>query len=148
MFSSFEGSTADQVWQQVKEAFRVGEGVLAQPSRGGRTKDILHAAIAISDPRQRWVVSRQPPLNVAFAIAEVIWIMTGRNDLTFLKAWNKKLPGYVGAGLKLRGAYGHRLRHHIGVDQLTRGYPSAERQPEHTAGSLTDLGLVRRPFTS
>ena len=46
MFSSFEGSTADQAWQQVKEAFRVGEGVLAQPSKGGRTKEILQAAIA------------------------------------------------------------------------------------------------------
>ena len=129
MFRSFEGPTADQVWQQVKEAFLASDGVLAQPSRGGTTKEILHAAIAISDPRQRWVVSRQPPLNVAFAIAEVIWIMTGRNDLAFLKAWNQRLPGYVGAGLQLHGAYGYRLRHHIGVDQLTRGYQALRSNP-------------------
>ena len=63
-----------------------------QPSRGGGTKEILHAAITINDPRQRWVSSRQSPLNVAFAIAEVVWIMTGRNDLAFLKAWNSRLP--------------------------------------------------------
>ena len=27
-----------------------------------------------------------PALNIAFAIAEVVWIMTGRDDLAFLEA--------------------------------------------------------------
>ena len=74
-------------------------------------------------------MSRQPPLNVAIAIAEVIWIMTGRDDLAFLNAWNQKLPGYVSAGLKLHEAYGHRLRHHIGVNQLTRAYQALRSNP-------------------
>ncbi len=129
MFRSFEGPTADGVWQQVAEAFRAGEGVLAQPSRGGATKEILHAAITISDPRQRWVASRQPPLNVAFAIAEIVWIITGRNDLAFLEAWNRRFREYVGAGPKLHGAYGYRLRHHVGLDQLTRVYQALSRDP-------------------
>ena len=122
MFRSFEGPTADHVWQQMVEAFRAGDGVLVQPSRGGATREMLHAAIAVNDPRQRWVASRQPPLNVAFAIAEIVWIVTGRNDLAFLEAWNSKLPIYVGTASKLHGAYGHRLRHHLGVDQLTRAF--------------------------
>ena len=130
MFSSFEGPTADHVWQQVVEAFRAGDRVLTQPSRGGATKEILHAAITISDPRQRWVASRHPPLNVAFAIAEVVWIMTGRNDLAFLEAWNRRLPDYVGTGPQLHGAYGHRLRHHVGVDQLTRAYQALSSNPD------------------
>ena len=129
MFRSFEGPTADHVWQQVVEAFRVGDGVLVQPSRGGATKEILHAAITISEPRQRWVASRQPPLNVAFAIAEVVWILTGRNDLAFLKAWNGRLPDYVGKKSQLHGAYGHRLRQHVGVDQLTRAYQALSSNP-------------------
>ena len=129
MFRSFEGPTADHVWQQVVKAFRTGDGVLVQPSRGGTTKEILHAAITINDPRQRWVVSRQPPLNIAFAIAEVVWIMTGRNDLAFLEAWNRRLPDYVGKGPQLHGAYGHRLRHHGGVDQLTRAYQALSSNP-------------------
>ena len=130
MFSSFEGPTADHVWQQLVEAFRAGDGVLMQPSRGGLTKEILHAAITVNDPRQRWVASRQPPLNVAFAIAEVVWVMTGRNDLAFLKAWNTRLPEYVGNGPQLHGAYGHRLRHHKGVDQVTRAYQVLSNNPE------------------
>ena len=129
MFRSFEGPTADQVWLQVVEAFRAGDGVLVQPGRGGTTKEILHAAITISDPRQRWIASRRPPLNVAFAIAEVVWILTGRNDLAFLEAWNSRLPDYVGKGPQLHGAYGHRLRHHMGVDQLNRAYHVLSSNP-------------------
>lgn len=130
MFRSFEGPTADHVWRQLVEIFRTGDGIVVQPSRGGATKEILHAAISINDPRQRWVASRQPPLNIAFALAEVVWIMTGRNDLAFLKAWNSRLPEYVGNGPQLRGAYGHRLRHHKGVDQITRAYQALSNNPD------------------
>ena len=129
MFRLFEERTADKVWHQIVGAFRTGDGVLVQPSRGGTTKEILHAAITISDSRQRWVASRQPPLNIAFAIAEVVWILTGRNDLAFLEAWNRRLPDYVGKSPKLHGAYGYRLRHNGGVDQLTRAYQSLSSNP-------------------
>lgn len=130
MFRLFEGSTADQVWQKVVGAIRAGDGILLQPSRGGPTKEILHAAITISDPSQRWVSSRQPPINFPFAIAEVVWTMTGRNDLAFLEAWNRRLPDYVGKGPKLHGAYGYRLRHMGGVDQLTRAYQSLQNNSD------------------
>ena len=129
MFRLFEGSTADQVWQQIAGAIRAGDGILVQPSRGGPTKEILHAAITINDPRQRWVSSRPSPVNIAFAIAEFVWTMTGRNDLAFLEAWNTRLPDYVGKGPKLHGAYGYRLRHKGGVDQLTRAYQSLHNNP-------------------
>ncbi len=130
MIRTFESQEADEVWQQIVEVFRADDGVLVQPSRGGATKEILHAAITINDPQQRWVLSRQPPLNVAFAIAEVVWIITGRNDLAFLRAWNSKLSDYVGEGPHLHGAYGHRLRYHMGVDQLTRAYQVLSSNPD------------------
>ena len=130
MFRSFEGLTADDVWQQVVQVFRAGDGVLDQPSNRGPTKEILHAVITIRDPRQRWVVSRRPALNIAFAIAEVVWIMTGRNDLAFLEAWNRRLPRYVGEAPQLHGAYGYRLRCRLGIDQLARAYQALSRSPD------------------
>ena len=129
MFRSFEGQTADHVWQQVVEEFRAGDDVFVQPGRGGATKEILRAAITVNDPRQRWVASRQPPLNIAFALADVAWIMTGRNDLAFLEAWNSKLAKFVGKSPQLHGAYGHRLRHRLGLDQLTRAYQTLSDNP-------------------
>ena len=130
MISSFHGESADVVWQEAAEAFRQSLGVRAQDSRVGSTKEILHAAMSIADPRQRWVVSRTPPLNVAFALAEVVWIMTGRRDLAFLEYWNSEFRKHVGPGPELHGAYGYRLRHHLGVDQLERAYQALKSKTD------------------
>jgi thymidylate synthase len=130
MIRVFRGPTADDVWQQLVEAFRQSDGVNAQPSRDGPTKEILHVAISIPDPKQRWVVSREPPLNVAFALAEVVWIMTGRRDLAFLEFWNGRLRDFVGPGPDLHGAYGYRLRHHLGLDQMGRACEALNRDPD------------------
>lgn len=129
MFRRFEGPTADHVWQQMAQAFRESEQVRQQPSRGGETREMLHAAICIEDPTQRWVTSRHPTLNVAFAIAEVASIMTGRRDLAFLEAWNTRLPKFVGPGPHLHGAYGYRLRRHLGMDQIVRAYEALSLNP-------------------
>ena len=130
MISTFQGQSADEVWLHAAEAFRLSDGVRAQSSRGGPTREVLHVAISITDPRQRWVVSREPPLNPAFALAEVVWIMTGRRDLAFLDYWNKRYRDYVGPGPELHGAYGYRIRRHLGLDQLERAYQVLESDPD------------------
>jgi thymidylate synthase len=128
MFRVFEGQTADEVWRQVAGAFRNSEGAV-QPSRNGQMREILHSALSIAEPTQRWVTSRMPPINPAFAIAEVIWIMTGRNDSAFLNYFNRQLPKYAGLGETYHGAYGHRLRHNLKMDQLDRAYQALKGKP-------------------
>ena len=130
MIRTFSGPTADHVWQQMVDAFRQSDDICSQDSRDGPTKEILHVAISVEDPRQRWVVSRKPPINVAFALAEIVGIMNGRRDLKFLKFWNQKLPHFVGTGPKLHGAYGYRLRAHLDVDQLKRAYEALQVNPD------------------
>ena len=130
MISTFRGQSADNVWLQAAEAFRRSDGVRAQNSRGGPTQEILHVGISIADPRQRWVVSREPPLNLAFALAEIVWIMTGRRDLAFLDYWNRRYRDFVGSGPDLHGAYGYRIRHHLGGDQLERAYRALDGNPD------------------
>ena len=126
----YSGPTADSVWQQMAEDFRKSRDIHNQESRGGRTNEILHAAISIEDPRQRWVTSRKPALNIAFALAEVVWIITGRNDLEFLRYWNNQLVNYVGPGPELHGSYGHRLREHQAIDQVNRVYETLLHNPD------------------
>ena len=128
MFRVFEGKTADQVWCEVAQAFRSGEGP-SQPSRAGEMREILHSAMSISEPTQRWVTSRYPPINPAFAIAEVVWIMAGRNDTSFLNYFNSQLPKYAGLGSYYHGAYGHRLRRNLNIDQLDRAYQTLKVNP-------------------
>lgn len=130
MFRLFEGQTADEAWQRVAAVFREDDSILEQSSRGGMSKEILHAAISIIDPRQRWVVSRQPAINPAFALAEVVWIVTGRNDSAFLNYFNRDYPKYAGNGDTYHGAYGYRLRRSLGIDQLDRGYQALRGKPD------------------
>lgn len=128
MLATFEGNSANDVWGQAVCRLRaIG---LRQPSRGGQTREILHAALSISNPRQRWVQSRSPAINTAFAIAEIIWIIRGRNDRRFLSYWNRSLSKFVGNAHFLHGAYGHRLVHHFGFDQLVRAAKILDSSPD------------------
>jgi thymidylate synthase len=128
MFTVFQGPTADSVWCEIAEAFRSGEGT-TQPSRAGETREILHSAMSISNPRQRWVTSRVPTINIAFALAEVVWILNGRNDSKFLNYFNRQLPKFAGHATTYHGAYGRRLRSHLGMDQLQRAYEALHNKP-------------------
>lgn len=130
MFRAFEGKTADEAWRSIASAVCRNDGVSVQASRNGRTREILHATISISNPRQRWVESRNPPMSVAFALAEVVWILSGRNDSAFLNYFNRGLPKFCGDGPAYHGAYGHRLRKHLKFDQLNRAYHSLRNKAE------------------
>lgn len=124
----FEANTADEAWLQAAHAIRT-EGVL-QPGRGGDTLELLHAIFHIHDPRQRWVASRSPAMNPAFALAEVIWLLNGHEDSYFLNFWNPRLPRYAGRSITYHGAYGKRLRDWFGIDQLQRAARILEDKPD------------------
>lgn len=130
MISYFGGRTADNVWQQMAHAVQESRLVRKQQGRGGLTSELLHVAVSIECPTQRWVTSRLPAINFPFALAEVVWLISGRRDLRFLQFWNRGLSNYVGAYPDIHGAYGHRVRTHLGIDQLKRAYHTLTHNPE------------------
>jgi thymidylate synthase len=101
-----EANNADSAWRQLFDKF--GTYGRVQDSRDETTKELIHVAIEINDPRQRVVFSR--PINPAFAIAEVIWILAGSDDLAFIAFWNPRMKRYSDDGITMHGAYGTRLR--------------------------------------
>ncbi len=119
---TFDGETADFAWRKAADRFKGAHGASDQSSRAGQTSELLHAAFVIRNPAQRWVVSRRPAISVAFAIVEAIGILSGRHDARFFNYWNPSLPKYAGHVDTYPGAYGFRLRHHFGFDQLERAY--------------------------
>ncbi|WP_157693714.1 thymidylate synthase [Opitutus sp. GAS368] len=130
MIHSFEGNTADEAWREAALALLQGPDTTVQESRVGKTRELLHVALQIKDPRQRWIVSRRDALNVAFALAEVIWILEGRNDARFLVYFNRKLTHYAGDAPVYHGAYGERLRKRFGLDQLRRATSALRGNPQ------------------
>jgi thymidylate synthase len=136
MLSVFEGDSVEDIWSTARRSFCelkmvAGAERVAQPSRVGQTLELLHSVIHLTNPRQRWAYSRRPALNPAFALAEVIWILAGRQDAAFPNHWNPALPKFAGSGATYYGAYGHRLRHAHGVDQLQRAYEALQSQPDN-----------------
>lgn len=129
VFHTFEGESADDVWRSAMVRFADGQSVSPQETRYGPSTELLHATFCIQDPRQRWIISRRPAINPALAIAEVIWILQGRNDAAFLNRWNSQLPRYAGTGPAYHGAYGYRLRTRFGLDQLERAYQALLHNP-------------------
>lgn len=90
---------------------------------------MLHAAFTIQNPRDRWILARQPALNPAFAIVEVVWMLRGRRDSALPNYWNPALPEYSGCEADYHGAYGFRLRRQFGLDQLERAYLALRENP-------------------
>lgn len=127
MVKLFKAKTANELWKQA--AKKLINTPTQQESRQGLTREYLHCSLHLENPQQRWITSRQPAINPAFAIAEVIWILQGSDDANFINFWNPKLPEYSGKGRKYHGAYGARLRKHFTIDQLNFAY-DALRQNE------------------
>lgn len=125
----FEGDTADAVWCQAAQALLSGDKTKKQDSRDGPTIELLHSNLYVRNPRERWVFSRQPGMNPAFAIAEVFWILSGRNDAKFVNFWNRDLEKYAGKTETYHGAYGFRIRKHFGMDQLERALLALRGKP-------------------
>ena len=122
MFRVLEADTADELWLEAAAWFEPEGTAAPQSSRCGNTNEVLHAALSLVNPRQRWIASRAPAMNPAFALAEVIWIVNGRNDSALLNYFNPKLPEFAGRGPTYHGAYGFRLRKQFGLDQLEHAY--------------------------
>jgi thymidylate synthase len=138
----FEGNTADEVWLMAASALEDAAGSRVPPGRADSPRELFNAAFTIRNPRQRWILSRQPAMNPAFAIAEVVWIVSGRRDAAFLNYWSPKLPEFAGRESHDQGAYGFRLRKHLGLAQLERAYAALRQQP-----GIRQVVLQIRDFT-
>lgn len=129
MFTCFNAETADQAWRMAAETLLRGGNSRLQEGRAGNAREILHCAISIRDPRARWVLSRKPAINPAFAIVESFWILAGRDDAKLLNFWNPALPRFAGATDNYSGAYGHRLRRNFGRDQIQDAFNALAANP-------------------
>jgi len=124
------GRTADEVWRRAARMIRVRKNGLRQRSRAGTTRELLHCCLHLRCPQERWAISREPAMNPAFALAEVVWIVMGRKDSAFLNFWNPALRKFAGKGPAYYGAYGERLRFRFGVDQIRAAFEALAAKPD------------------
>lgn len=130
MITCYSADNADDVWKKAARALLDTSVACSQKSRLGETRELLHCALSIENPRARWIVSRQPAINPAFAIVESLWILAGRNDADLVNFWNPALTRFTGTSATYDGAYGHRLRNQFNVDQIEAAYRALAANPE------------------
>ena len=133
-----EANSADHAWRQsVKIIVEQGTTV---SSRIEDTKELHPAFLLVKDPRQRVVFGR--PINPAFALAEVIWILSGGSKASFLTFWNSRMRQYLEVGSdEFHGAYGARLgsrpKLSKNADQFFRSTPRGEDQLKSAVNLLS-----------
>lgn len=127
LFVSGEG--INDIYLELDQYFS-DESLEDVPSRSGKTKEILHTMLTLSDPRDRWTTVRVPPISPAYSFAELICVMAGSSRADDINPWNPSLPKYQGNYQKYPGAYGYRLRKAFGFDQLEKTYEAFLFNPQ------------------
>lgn len=117
------GDVFDDIYSKVY-GLLLDKGIPGVVSRVGETVEVLHVALALSNPRQRWCTCRNPAISPAYSFAELVYTLSGSSESAIINKWNPALPKFQGYSENYPGAYGMRLRRHFGFDQLERAYES------------------------
>ncbi|WP_268760286.1 thymidylate synthase [Arthrobacter sp. Leaf141] len=93
----------------------------AVDSRNGPALELPSQVLTVEHPTERFLHTPGRNNNPFAAIAETMWVLAGRNDLSYLTAYLKRAPEYSDDnGITWRAGYGPRLRNWKGVDQVAQ----------------------------
>jgi thymidylate synthase len=87
-------------------------------TRDRPTRELLAASFTILNPRKRLFASQARPIDLCFAFANVVWTLTGSNDLEMIASYNPRGRSFSDDGNTLFGAPGYRIFHSIAGDQF------------------------------
>lgn len=88
------GRTANDVWRKAASMLLQQKDTVE--GRTGDVFEILHSFITIEEPRQKWIYDRVPPVSIAYALAELVWIMNGQDCSGVINFFNPQLEKFAG----------------------------------------------------
>lgn len=108
--------------------------------RGSTTREIRSQLVEIEQPQERVIVIPGRNNSVFASIAESMWVLAGRDDVSYLEGYLKRARDFSDDGATWRGAYGPRLRNWHGADQLRAivALLSADPDSRRAVASLYD----------
>ncbi len=90
-----------------------------QESRNGPTLELDGVTvIEYTHPLERQIFCPLRDENPFFNYLEGLWMLAGRNDVEFLSKIVGRMATFSDDGKTFNAAYGYRMRHHFGFDQL------------------------------
>ena len=102
-------------------------------TRGNSAHEILNVSFTIADPLARSPYLAARKANIVFSHAEVLWYLSGRDDLAMIAHYAPRLRGFSADGHQLTGtAYGPRLfgAGPDGISQFDRGIALLRTDPD------------------
>ena len=101
------------------------------PSRNGLVRRLPGVTtMTYTHPMERVNFCPVRKINPFFHHLEAIWVLAGRRDTKMLDLYNKGMKQYSDDGVQFNAAYGHRMRHHFGQDQLHTAITVLRRDPD------------------
>lgn len=79
-------------------------------SRAGDTKERTMVQVTLTHPRERAILIPERKASLAAQIAETMWVLSGRDDIEWLKNYLPRAGDFSDDGKTWRAAYGPRLR--------------------------------------
>lgn len=131
----FQGENASEVWLRALSHVVHAE-LLPSESRAGSVRDVGPAVFSI-DSGCRFPLLAARGLNPFFAVVEAAWVLAGRRDLASLRRVIAGYERFSDDGESLSGAYGYRLRHYFGPDQVEDAVTHLQEMPGSRRAVLT-----------
>jgi thymidylate synthase len=82
------------------------------------TRELIATQVAIRNPRARLIVSEVRPFRIDFAIAQVIWALSGSDELAPLAFYHHRGAEFSDNGNTVRSAIGRRVFRSRNGDQM------------------------------
>lgn len=140
----------------VNEALPIGLNLLTwagKPvvSRGMATTEMPGPVSTVyRNPTRRVLFDETRDANPFFHLMESLWIIGGSNRVALPKYFMDSIDRFSDDGVTFHGAYGHRLRHAFGYDQLASAISTLREKPDSRQVVLSiwnaaeDLGAVTK----
>lgn len=137
--------------RNVHEALPLGMDLLGEigipmPSRAG---NVIVSPVPVTtiyhNPRERVIFWPERDANPFFHFFEALWMLGGRNDLSFLTQFVKRFEQFSNDGFSLSGAYGFRWRYHWREGVMAPGGHAKARSIDQIE-RLVDL-LTKNPWS-
>lgn len=108
--------TIDEAWETWYE--RLSSMKLSDESRDGEIRgEILNAITVIKDPTRNILKSKIRNLPMRYAIGEMLWYMSGNNELKEIQKYTKGWDRMSDDGETVNSNYGHCIRFKYGFNQ-------------------------------
>jgi thymidylate synthase len=91
---------------------------LARAPKVGNTREINNVKVVLPSNYNPFITFTERKLSLAYAIGELIWYFSGRNDKQFISKFSSFWENISDDGITSNSAYGYMIHKKYGFDQL------------------------------